>query len=67
LYQKEADAGVNTILQAFPRVIAYAKVMVDALGMVSRDTRPEHEVEVSDVSGIEPDAEIVMAFVPSSL
>jgi hypothetical protein len=39
--------------------------MADALGIVSRVARPEQDVDVSVVSGIEPVAEMVMVFDPS--
>jgi hypothetical protein len=67
LYQKAVDAGVHVILHLLPRVTELAEVIVDALGMVSRDTRPEQEVEVSVVLGIDPVADMVMALVPSPL
>ena len=44
-----------------------AEVNVDALAIVSRLTLPEQEVEERVVSGIDPDADIVIAFVPSPL
>jgi hypothetical protein len=42
-----------------------AEDIVDALGITSSVARPEQDVEVRVVSGIEPVAEMVMVFVPS--
>jgi hypothetical protein len=50
-----------------PSVTLDAEVMEDALGMVSSFAVPDTLVEVRDVSGMLPEADMVIDFEPSEL
>jgi hypothetical protein len=59
--------GVHLTSQAVSRYLFNAEVMVDALGIVPRVTRPEQDVEVRLVPDIEPVEDMVKDLLPSLL
>jgi hypothetical protein len=67
LYLKAFERGVHMTLHALPRVLFEADDIVDALGIVVSLTVPLQAVDVNEVDGILPDADIAMDFVPSEL